>query len=51
MGGVPIPNVLEVTFAARARYTFKDFSDRNEMKLQSTSNYPNRAPLYLGGFC
>lgn len=50
LGGVPIPNVLEVTFASRQRYSFKGSNNLTEIGLNSISNYPNRAPLFLGGF-
>jgi hypothetical protein len=50
LGGVPIPNVLEVTFASRERYSFKEVNNLSESGLKSISNYPNRAALFLGGF-
>jgi hypothetical protein len=50
LGGVPIPNVIEVTFASRERYSFKKGDCLNETGLSTRANYPQRAPLYLGGF-
>jgi len=50
LGGVPIPNVLEVTFVSKERYSFRDLDNSTEIGLSSISNYPGRAPLYLGGF-
>ena len=50
LGGVPIPNVIEVTFASRERYTFKKGDNAKNTGLSTRANYPNRAPLYIGGF-
>lgn len=50
LGGVPIPNVIEVTFASRKRYSFKKGNNAKNTGLSTRANYPNRAPLYIGGF-
>lgn len=50
LGGVPIPNVIEVTFASRERYSFKKGNNAKNSGLSTRANYPNRAPLYIGGF-
>ncbi len=50
LGGVPIPNVIEVTFASRERYSFKKGNNLKTIGLSRRANYSKRAPLYLGGF-
>jgi hypothetical protein len=50
LGGVPIPNVIEVTFVSRDRYSFKKVNNLKATGLSRRANYSRRAPLYLGGF-
>jgi methyltransferase FkbM-like protein len=49
VGNVPFPNILEVTFANRARYQFTD-SDELFPTALDRPNWPGGADLYLGRF-
>jgi hypothetical protein len=49
VGGVPFPNVLEVTFASRQHYTFDETNEQFPTALDG-ANDPRLPDLYLGSF-
>jgi len=49
IAGVPVPEILEVTFANRALYEFEDSDEVFPTELDAPCN-PNRPDLFLGAF-